>query len=127
MLLGFLSLQVHATPIEFLFEGEVFLPVGSHFSPTEPSAAFSALVTYDTETPNLAPGEAPTFAKYGPVSIVFTVGTETAFLTDARLNIDIITGSPGFEGIQFVDDSATWGGTLFGSTVDTLAINFGRS
>jgi hypothetical protein len=126
LLLSLFSFQVNATPINILFEGEVFLPVGSGFSPTDPSAAFTALVSYDTDTPNLTPGSAPTSAKYGPVSISFTVGTETAFLSDARLNVDSLEILD-FEGIQWVDDSAAWSGTLFGSSVDTLAINFGRS
>ncbi len=122
VLFATLSLPSQATPISISFEGDVFLPLGSGFLPTS-FTPFSLLIEYDSTAPNLD-NVNTNFAKYGPTAIYFTVGAETAFLLDGRLNIDT---SPGFNGFQWVDDGAPWQGTLFGDTVDTLAVNFGRS
>lgn len=113
LLLGFLSLSASADQVRLTFTGFV-----------ETGDPFTAVVEYSTDAADAnGPG---CCAKYVPMAISFTVEGETTSLPNGALNVDVVPGE-NFEGIQWVDDGEPWSGTLFGQSVETLSINFGRN
>ncbi len=102
---------------------EVTINLSGLVESTDP---FAVTIQYDSELTDLNAGSPSCCAKYGPMSIEFTVGGQTASISNANLNVDVIPGEDS-EGVQWTDDGNPWTGTLFGQNVDTLAINFGRA
>ena len=120
---AFLPSITFAEPIQLIFDGVVQDDPDNPYA-NEPQSPITVVVEYDSEAVNSNPPGC--CAKYGPISIVITHGTESLSISNANFNIDS-DPEHGWEGIQWVDDGNPWTGTLLGQEVATLSINFGRS